>query len=271
MIDAEPPVPEEKERYIVPALRRGLAILQLFGHDRTVIGVPEIVRELGISRATAFRLVYTLEADGYLQRAPHSHAFRLGIGMLSLGFEYLGSLDVVEVARPVVEDLRNRTDASSHIGLQDGTDAVTVFQALSRHRLRSPVTVGTRMPAHATSLGRALLMDFTLEELRALYAGVKMRAYSPQTPTSVTALHRQLEIERGQGHVAMYSGYSPGIVSIAAPIRDGSGQIVASVNVSDHESLPALREPATRTCVAVMSAAETIASGLGYRGQPRAR
>ena len=102
----------DTDQYIVPALRRGLAVLRLFTHDRRVITLPEIVRELGVTRATAFRLAYTLEADGYLQRAPHSNAFQLGINLLSLGFEYLGSLDLVEVARPVLEDLRDRADAS---------------------------------------------------------------------------------------------------------------------------------------------------------------
>ena len=84
----------DTDQYVVPALRRGLAVLRLFRHDRRVISLPEIVRELGVTRATAFRLAYTLEADGYLQRAPHSSAFQLGINLLSLGFEYLGSLDM---------------------------------------------------------------------------------------------------------------------------------------------------------------------------------
>ena len=80
----------DTDQYIVPALRRGMAILRLFKPDRRVIALPEIVRELGMTRATAFRLVYTLEADGYLKRAPHSNAFQLGMNLLSLGFEYLG-------------------------------------------------------------------------------------------------------------------------------------------------------------------------------------
>lgn len=262
----------ETERYIVPGLRRGLAILRLFNRDRTVIGVPEIVRELGISRATAFRLAYTLEADGYLQRSPHSNAFRLGIGALSLGFEYLGSLDLVETARPVVEDLRDRTDASAHLGLLDGTDWVTVLRAPSRHRLRSPVTVGTRMPAHATSIGRALLMDHGLPELRALYGERRLPMFSDQTPATVEALHLQLQAEREQGFVASHSGYTPGIANVAAPVRDATGRIVAGLNVSDHESLPALLDLTGGTAVAVVAAAATISTTLGFRApRPQAK
>src|ERR671939_1217851 len=95
--------PLERHRYIVPGLRRGLAVLRLFTRDRRVVTVPDIVRELGISRATAFRLAYTLEADGYLQRTPHSNAFQLGLAVLSLGFDYLGSLDLVDIVRPILE------------------------------------------------------------------------------------------------------------------------------------------------------------------------
>ena len=118
-------------QHIVPALRRGLAVLRMFTRDRRVISLPEIVRELGVPRATAFRLAHTLEADGYLKKAPHSTAFQLGINTLLLGFEYLSSQNLIEVARPVLEDLRDRVDASVHLGVQDG--ALTSPAALQRH------------------------------------------------------------------------------------------------------------------------------------------
>ena len=259
------PAKKEQERYIVPGLRRGLAVLGLFHRDRRVISVPEIVRELRISRATAFRLAYTLQADGYLQRVPHSDAFQLGLQVLSLGFEYLASLDLIEIARPLVEDLRDRTDASAHVGVRDGTDAVYVLKAPSRHRLRSDVTVGSRMPAHATSVGRALLLDATEEELRALYRGVRMRRISEQTPGSVDELVARLARERRKGYVSYRSAYSPGIASVAAPVRDASGAIVAGVNVSDYESLPAMREQESSVKDEVLRTALAISRGLGYR------
>ncbi|RYE79667.1 MAG: IclR family transcriptional regulator, partial [Oxalobacteraceae bacterium] len=127
---------DETERYIVPALRRGLSLLRLFSRDRRVVTLPEIVRELSVPRATAFRLAHTLEADGYLQRAPHSNAFQLGLNVLSLGFEYLGSMDLLDIARPALEDLRDRLDLSVHMGVRDGTDIVYVLSLPSQHRLR---------------------------------------------------------------------------------------------------------------------------------------
>ena len=256
--------PMDQGRYIVPALRRGLAVLRLFTRDRHTISVPEIVHELGISRATAFRLAYTLEADGYLQRVPHSSAFQLGLNVLSLGFEYLGSLDLIQVAQPVVENLRDRADASAHMGVRDGMEVVYVLKAPSKHRLRSNVTVGSRMLIHATSIGRALLFDSSLEELRALYRGVKMQRFSLQTPANVDDLYARLIEDRRLGYVSYRSAYEPGIASVAAPVRDSTGRIVAGVNVSDYESLPAMHDQDGFLKDEVLRAAMVISRSLGY-------
>lgn len=253
------------DRYIVPALRRGLAILRLFTAERRVITLPEIVRELGISRATAFRLAYTLEADGLMQRAPHSNAFQLGLKVLSLGFEYLASLDLLHIARPVLEELRDSTDASVHMGIRDGAEIVYVLSAPSQHRLRSNITVGSRMPAYATSIGHAVLFDASLEELRKLNRGVKMKRFSEQTPSNVDEVYAKLEEERRKGYVSYRSAYAPGIASVAAPVRDQSGAIVAGINVSDYESLPAMQDLDGALRDKVLRAAMAISRDLGFR------
>lgn len=256
----------DTDQYIVPALRRGLAVLRLFRHDRRVISLPEIVRELGVTRATAFRLAHTLEADGYLRRTPYSSAFQLGINLLSLGFEYLGSLDLVEVARPILEDLRDRADASAHLGVQDSTEIVYVLKAPSRHRLRSNVTVGTRMPIHTTSIGHAILFDSTPAELRQLLGSTDLRARFDHAPADTDALYKELAAESKAGCVIYRSRFVDGLHSVAAPVRDASGHIVAGVNVSDYESIPAMGELEGSVKDEVLRAAMAISRGLGFRG-----
>jgi DNA-binding IclR family transcriptional regulator len=255
----------DSERYIVPALRRGLSVLRLFSRERRVVTLPEIVRELGVPRATAFRLAHTLEADGYLQRTPHSNAFQLGLNVLSLGFEYLGSLDLLDIARPALEDLRDRLDLSVHMGVRDGTDVVYLVSLPSQHRLRSNVSVGTRSPAHANSIGRATLFDLSLDALRALYRGVKMAPYSEQIPTTVDALHQRLDEERQQGYVSWRSAIIPGIATVSAPIRDAEGRIAAALNVSDYESRPIMQEQNGRVKDEVLRTAAAVSQSLGYR------
>lgn len=266
MPDAEPDA-GDADRYIVPALRRGLSVLRLFSRNRRVVSLPEIVRELGVPRATAFRLAHTLEADGYLQRTPHSNAFQLGLNVLSLGFEYLGSLDLLDVARPVLEDLRDRLDLSVHMGVRDSTDVVYVVSLPSQHRLRSNVSVGTRSPAHANSIGRATLFDMSSEELRKLYRGHRMEHFSEQTPTTVDALQKLVGEERRRGYVSWRSAIIPGIATVSAPVRDQDGHIVAALNVSDYESLPIMQEQDGRVKDEVLRAAAAISQNLGYRAR----
>lgn len=259
------PGSDDADRYIVPALRRGLSVLRLFSRDRRVVTLPEIVRELGVPRATAFRLAHTLETDGYLQRAPHSNAFQLGLNVLSLGFEYLGSMDLLDIARPALEDMRDRLDLSVHMGVRDGTDIVYVVSLPSQHRLRSNVSVGTRSPAHANSIGRATLFDLSLADLRALYRGVRMERFSDQTPTTVDALYQRISEERRLGFVSWRSAIIPGIATVSAPIRDADGRIVAALNISDYESLPVMQEQNGRVKDEVLRTAAAVSQRLGYR------
>lgn len=257
--------PKKNPRYVVPGLRRGLAILRLLNDHRKTISLPEIARELNIPRATAFRLVYTLESDGLLQRLPNSNAFQLGVGVLSLGFEYLGSLDIAEICRPILEDLRDGTDASTHMGILDGTSVVYIVSVASTHRLRNHVPIGTRMPAHATSIGRALLLDMKRQELKNLYDGAELRKFSDKTPGTIDGLCKRLEDERAKGYVSYKSEFSPGIASIAAPVRNHEGGIVAGINVSDYESLPIMQDMDGTLKDKVIEAALQVSLKLGYR------
>ena len=140
----------DEARYLVPGLARGLEILRLFSRERRAIAPPEMAKELGIPRSTVFRLVQTLEQMGFLERTEGGHAYRLGVAVLGLGFEYLASLEITELARPVLEQLRDDTGLTTHLVIRDGRDVVIVFKAVGRSRFTSSVNVGTRLPAHAT-------------------------------------------------------------------------------------------------------------------------
>ena len=252
----------EQARYIVTALRRGLAILSLFRRDRRVVAVPDIASELGLSRATAFRMAYTLERDGYLQRLPNSNAFQLGTKVLVLGFDYLQGTEVVACGREAVYALRDRTGFSAHMCVRDGTEIVYVLNASSHHRMRGDIPVGTRYPCHAVASGRALLFGMSEDELASLYRGVTMRAFSDQTPTTVAALHALVAREGEQGYATNVSGFVSGIVSLSAPVRDRDGSIVAAINVSDSETvlrdLDLVRDD-------VLQAAAQVSAQLGWR------
>lgn len=258
MVQQEEP---EQARYIVTALRRGLTILSLFRRERRVVTVPEIASILKLSRATAFRMAYTLERDGYLQRLPNSHAFQLGPRVLLLGFDYLHGTEVVACGRGAVYALRDRTGFSAHMCVRDGTDIVYVLNASSHHQLRGDIPVGTRYPCHAVASGRALLFDMSKSALAALYRGVKMQVYSEQTPTTVEALFDMIAAERAQGFASNVSGFVSGIVSLSVPVRDREGTIVAAINVSDSETV---LKDVTAVRDEVLRAARQVSAQLGW-------
>ena len=154
------------QKYIVPGLQRGLQILRAFNRDRTQLGAPDIAKEFNIPRSTVFRLMQTLEYMGFLEKVKNSSNFRLGAGVLSLGFEFLASLEVTDLARPVLEKLRDSTGFSSHLVIRDGWDVVFVVKAAAKTTFASSVNIGTRLPAHGTILGRMLLADLSEVELK---------------------------------------------------------------------------------------------------------
>jgi DNA-binding IclR family transcriptional regulator len=250
-------------RYLVPGLERGLKLLQLFDRQRATLGATDIARLLAIPRSSAFRLIQTLEHLGFLERT--GSEYRLAVGVLRLGLEYIASLPITELARPVLEGLRDQSGCSAQLALRDGTDVVFVVRVLGHSSFSSNVSVGTRMPAHATALGRALLLDLPERTLAALYAQVPMNRFSPGTPQTAAALARVLAEDRSRGYALSESAFEQGISAIAAPVRDGSGTTVAALSITvQHATLgPAGRRE--HLAAAVCEAAQALSFRLNYR------
>ena len=219
-------------RYIVPALAQGLQILGLFSKTAPALSAPEIAQRLGLPRTTVFRLLHTLQALGFLRREDGGRAYKLGPANLSSGFAYLASIDIVEAAQPVLQRLRDETGWSAHMAVRDGREIVYVARCAARTTVASNVQIGTRFPSHATTLGRMLICDLTDAELRELFPRDALKAYTRQTPTTLAALRRQLGEDRRRGYAISQSFFEHGVSSVAAPVRDGLGRILAAINVT---------------------------------------
>ncbi len=213
----------------VPGLERGLNVLRLYHRARAAIAPPEMARELGIPRSTVHRVVQTLEAMGFLRRL-ESGAYALGPAVLTIGFEYLGSLDIVQLSDPVLARLRDATNWSVHLAVRNGADVVYLSRHASRAAITSNVSVGSALPAYATVIGRVILADLSAAELAALYPAKRLEALTDQTPTTLAALSRLLEEDRRRGYAVSTSFYERGVTAVAAPVRDRSGRVVASIN-----------------------------------------
>jgi DNA-binding IclR family transcriptional regulator len=223
---------EGSDRYNVPALERGLRMLCEFSREHRTLSAPELARRFDLPRSTVFRLLTTLENMGFLERAEGGRDYRLGLAVLRLGFEYLASLELTQLGTPLLQRLSEELHTSYNLVVRDGRSIVYVAKVAQTTPFASSVTVGTRLPAHATVLGRILLEDLTLPQLRALYPEDKLETFSPSTPKNVNELFDMVQADRQRGYVLGEGFFEANISSIAAPVRDHSGHIVAALGVT---------------------------------------
>lgn len=257
--------------YSAPALQQGLQILECFGDGVERLRLSEIARRIGLSRSSAFRLIHTLQHLGYLERDDETKSYRLGARVLALGYAFLASKDVVEVARPVLERLRDETKNSAHIGILDGGEVVYVGRAASLNTVATNITVGSRLPAYATTMGRILLSYQPEAVVKRLYGRAKLHRYSPRTATTYEELVAQLAGDRSRNFVVSHSNYETGIASVAAPVFDATGNVVAAINVSGPDGAVPRTVFDTTVRDATCAAALEISARLGYRARTAER
>lgn len=254
----------DNDRYTVPGLERGLRILGEFSRREPVLTAPEIARRLGVPRSTVFRLLVTLENMGFVERTDDGRAHRLGVAVLRLGFEYLASLSIVELGRPILDRLRDDTGFAASLVVRDGRDIVYIQRAASASPFASSVSVGTRLPAHATVLGHVLLGDLTLSQLRALYPEGRLEGSSPNTPANADALFELAQQTRARGHVLAEGFFEPHISTVAAPVYGENGHVIAAIGLTIPGGQIA-EDKRAPLVAAVRGAATQLSTLLNYR------
>ena len=220
------------DRYTVPGLARGLQLLMQFNRDERELSGAELSRRMGLPRASVFRMLFTLEQSGFLERCPDGVSYKLGLAVLRLGFELLASMELTEVGRPVIEALRDRSGYSAHLVVRDGRDVVFIAKAAGGNAMFHSIQVGARLPAHATVLGRTLLSDIDMKELAALYPEPTLPAYTPKTPPNLQDLQALIDQDREKGYGVSMGGYETGISTIAAPVFNEQGRVAAAISIS---------------------------------------
>lgn len=211
-----------------PSLHRAVAILHLFRRDRAELSAPEVVAELGLPSTTVHGLLGDLVQLGMLRRLPGAR-FALDAGVLTLGYEYLASSGLTNLAGPVLEALRNDTGWSTHLAVRQGTQIVYLSRYASGAAVTRNVSVGTSLPAHDTVMGRVLLSDLEPMALRELYASYDF-APGGGGVTSLADLERMIGDDYSRGIVASTGFHEHGVRVVAAPVCDASLRIIAAIN-----------------------------------------
>jgi IclR family transcriptional regulator, pca regulon regulatory protein len=220
--------------HFVQSLERGLAVIRAFDEHNPELTLSDVARRTGLTRAAARRFLLTLADLGYVRT--DERWFTLSPRILELGYAYLSSLSLPEVAEPHLERLVAEVHESSSVSVLDGEDIVYVARVPTSRIMTVSINVGTRFPAYATSMGRVLLSGMPDDELEAYLDRVELRPLSPRTLTSHDALRAELAKVRSQGWALVDQELEEGLRSIAAPIRDRSGDTIAAVNLSAHAS-----------------------------------
>jgi DNA-binding IclR family transcriptional regulator len=251
------------DRYLVPALERGLRLLGEFSRSERELSPPELARRLQLPRTTVFRLIATLESLGFVERSADGRSVRLGLAVLRLGFEFLASLELTQLGQPILARLSEAVRMPCNLVVRDGRHIVYVAKVNPPTPLSSSVSVGTRLPAHATVLGRVLLADLALGELRALYPEDRLERFSASTPQTVRELFDLVQADRERGHVAGEGFFESNISTIAAPVRDHSGRVVAALGATLN-SPQIVPERASSLLAQVRAAADELSHQLNY-------
>lgn len=223
---------QSDDRYLVPGLARGLQLLGCFTRQEPQLTGAELSRRLDLPRASVFRLLQTLEQLGFVERVPDSPAYKLSIGVLRLGFEYLASMELTEHGRPILQELRDRTGYSAHITVRDGRDVVFVAKIAGHLASFHSIQVGARLPAHATVLGRLLLSDLDAAALADLYPDEPLPTYTARTPSTRVQLKALIDEDRSRGHAVSQGGFETGISTVAAPVFNEGHQVVAAISLT---------------------------------------
>jgi IclR family transcriptional regulator, pca regulon regulatory protein len=219
-------------RDFIEALARGLDVIRVFRPHQPVMSLTAVAGAAGLPRPTARRVLLTLEQLGYVRAA--DRGFELTPRVLELGMSYVLSRNLWDLARPHMERLVTQTHESSSIAQLDGSDIVYVARVAVPKIVALAVTIGTRFPAMQTSLGKVLLAAMPLAQAEQVLAEPSRSGITPRfLPTAEQRAATLLQI-RARGWALTDEELAAGIRSVAAPLRNGDGQVIASLNVNAH-------------------------------------
>lgn len=260
-----PPNAPAAEKKRLSSVATAIALLKAFSEDEVEIGVSTLSKRLGVAKSTVHRLAVTLVSEGMLEQNPENERYRLGIALFGLGALVRRRMDVSAEARPHLFQLRENTGETVHLALLDRTEIMYIYNLESHHAIRMRSDIGVRKPAYCTAEGLAMLA-FQPESLVANIIQRGLKARTLKTNTSSKHLWKVLAKVRELGYAIEDEQSETGMRSIAAPIRNSHGEVVAAVGVAG---------PVQRLSDAVLAgfapkvvaAADTVSTRIGFRSK----
>ncbi len=265
-LDSEP---AHRGAHHVQSLERGLAVIKAFHAGASELTLSDVARATGLTRAAARRFLLTLADLGYVRT--DGKYFSLTARVLELGYAYLSSMTLPEVAQPHLEHLSAGVHESSSVSVLEGTDIVYVARVAVSRIMTVSINVGTRFPAYATSMGHVLLAGLAEADLEAYFLVASLDRLTDHTVTAPDHLRTELAKVAAQGWAMVDQELEEGLRSVAAPIRDRRGQVVAAVNLSTHASRTTAESVRTDLVPPLLETAHAIEADLAVGAVDHAR
>lgn len=243
---------------------KAIDVLECIASAERPLTAPEVARQCGLSRPTAYRLLTTLQSRGYVATDEQSGPYHLGMSVLSLSKNLLDHLDLRDVAKPYLRELSHNSHETTHLGILDDLAVFYVDKVESSQAVRMTSMIGARHPLYCTAMGKAILAFLPIEERNTLIERIDFKARTPQTIADIADLKKHLENVRAQGFAIDDMEDVDGIRCVGAPIFNHQGHVFAAISISG----PAYRlsiAKLTELSNLVMNATNKISSQLGHR------
>jgi IclR family transcriptional regulator, KDG regulon repressor len=249
----------------VRSVSRSIDILEELANNPRGIGLLELSKRIGLHKSTAFRLLSVLAERGYVQKSERGQGYTLGLHLVELSNCYINSLDLKIEARPCMYELTEATRHTVFLALLHDREVVYIDKTETFTSLRRFAIIGTRVPVHCTSLGKALLMEKSATELEAFLKDYDFRPLTPKTLTSFDELMRSIEEARKNGFTLDDEENEQGVRCVGHPVYDYSGKVIAAMSVSGLADV-FTREKVPEIGQKVRNTALEISRRMGYQG-----
>jgi DNA-binding IclR family transcriptional regulator len=247
----------------VQAIDRAVMILKCFSEKRRELKLSDIADELGLNKSTVHGIISTLKYHGLINQNEENQKYRLGLYLLELGETITNSMDIREIASPIIKDICSKIEETVHLGSLDNTDVVYIDKQESNQSMRIFTTIGTRNPAYCTGIGKAMLA-YADPEILMGNLPEKLEKFTNKTITDRAELLKELESIREKGYSMDNEERIEGLTCVASPVFDHSGKAKYSISVSG-PSIRMTKEKIEETIKLVKEAAKEISNRLGYR------
>jgi IclR family pca regulon transcriptional regulator len=254
----------ESSPYTIESLLKGMQVLSLFNREAPSLTLTEIKDGARLSKTTAFRIVSTLEGSGFLERDPDTKRYRPGLKVLQLGFVAISSLEFRQIARPYLEKLAREAGQTVSLSVLDGMEVVYVDRVRRQQIMGVMLGLGSRIPAHCASLGKAMLANLPADKLKERLTQANLWACTPNTITDRQELEQELARVRRLGYAVNDQEWVLGLRSTAAPILDEDGAVAGAINISVSAAEISRKSLESQFSPAVKAAAREISVALGH-------